>query len=172
MRLAALLLIPFATACSAQTPAIQMRFVDAEDQSPVADARVVYCAMAWEGTLTGHGGRESLLFRVEASTDAGGELRIPPQEFRRRPFGLSTNYNHARLLIAKPGYEPYKIDNWGAALGEYAAVSTWGYNRATIPLKRSAAGEKENARRRADLLSGLCGEGWSPPLKPPAAGAR
>jgi hypothetical protein len=172
MRIAALLLVPFAAACSAQTPAIHMRFVDDVDGSPVADAKIVYCATAWEGTLTGHGGMASLLFRIDAATDAGGELKIPPQEFRRRPFGLSTNYNHSKLLIAKPGYEPYKIDNWGAALGEYAAVSTWGFNGMTVRLKRSAEDEKENARRRANLLSGLCGEGWSPPLKPPAVGAR
>jgi hypothetical protein len=161
MRIAALLLIPFLAACTAKTPAIQMRFVDDVDGGPVADAKVLYCASAWQGTLTGHGGMASILFRIEATTDAGGELKVPPQEFASRPFGMSTNYGHSKLLIAKPGYEPYKIDNWGAALGEYAAVSTWAFNGATIRLKRSVAGTTET-RRRGDPFAGTCGEGWFP----------
>ena len=165
MRIAAMLLIPFCAACTAKTPAIHMRFVDDVDQRPVAEAKVIYCGTAWEGTWTGHGGKESLLFRIEAATDANGELKVPPREFDSRPFGMSTNYHYSRMLIAKPGYAPYRIDNSGASLGQYAAVSTWAFNGATIRLKRAVSGAT-GARQRGDPHEGECAERWSPPVAP------
>lgn len=151
-----------------KTPAIDMRFVDDADESPVANAKVTFCGTSWEGTLTGHGGRSKTLFRIEAATDANGALKMPEQEFDRRPFGTSTNYDHSVLLIEKPGYAPYKIQNCCKALGEYAAVSTWGYNGATIRLKRSRSGMGENAAR-STFIAGECGEGWAPPVDPRTA---
>lgn len=153
MRFVAALLLCFLAACTGRTPAIDMRFVDEVDGTPIANAKVTFCGTGWEGTLTGHGGRSALLFRIEAQTDANGTLKVQPQEFDPRPFGMSTNYDHSVLWIAKPGYEPYKIQNWGAALGEYAAVSTWGYNGATIKLKRSGAAE---SAQRASAYRGAC----------------
>lgn len=166
MRNAALVLTLFLAACVAQTPAVQMRFVDDVDGSPVADARITYCATAWEGTLTGHGGRSHTLFRIETATGANGELRLPPQEFDARPFGMSTNYDHAVMLVAKPGYETQQILNCCAALGEFAAASKWGYNGSTIRLKRAASGAE--ASRRGNPFASACGGGWSPPVDPRA----
>ena len=166
MRRTALLLTLLLTACTDKSPAVNMRFVDDVDGSPVVDAKATFCGTAWEGTLTGHGGRSQTLFRIEAVTDAGGELRVPPQEFDARPFGMSTNYDHAVMLIAKPGYETQQILNCCAALGEIAAVSKWGYNGSTIRLKRAAAGAE--ASRRGNPFASACGGGWTPPVDPRA----
>lgn len=162
-----LLLLVFLTGCTARTPAIHMRFVDEVDNTPVAGAQASFCATAWGGTLTGHGGASDILFEVIAATDAQGELNLAPQEFEARPFGMNTNYDHAQLLVVKPGYEPKKIVNWGAALGEYAAVSKWAYNGMTIALKRAPADAVKAPPRYG--FGRQCGESLLPPAPLPAA---
>jgi len=142
-----------------------MRFVDDLDGSPVANARVSYCGAAWEGTLTGHGGKTHTLFHIQAATDARGELNLPPREFDSRPFGASTNYEHAAMLIVKSGYETYRLLNCCSALGELAAVSSWGYNGTTIRLKRSPPGASDAAGRSAADLNG-CGQSSAVPVDP------
>lgn len=155
----------FLAGCTPQTPAIHMRFVDATDGGPIADARITYCADAWEGTLTGHGATPRTLFKINAATDADGNLAILPQEFDDKPFGLSTNYNYSRLLVIKAGYHPRRIVNWGGRFGEYATVSRWAYNGATIKLTPvSAAATREEALRSSRMLE--CGEVFPPPPEP------
>lgn len=153
--------------CTARTPAIHMRFVDEVDNAPVAGAQASFCATAWGGTLTGHGGGSEILFEIIAATNAQGELNLPPQEFADRPFGMNTNYDHAQLLVVKAGYEPKKIVNSGAALGEYAAVSKWAYNGMTIALKRAPADAAKASPRVG--FGRQCGESLLPPAPLPAA---
>lgn len=165
MRRAVTLFTLFLAGCVAKTPAIQMRFVDESDNNPVMDARVVFCGRAWEGTLTGHGGKTAVLFEIETVTDARGEINIPPKEFDARPFGMSTNYENSQMLIVKPGYATYKITNSGAAPNEVAAAINWQYNGMTIKLKRTAIDTPPPPKYRISFAR-ECGEALLPPVDP------
>lgn len=94
-----------------------MRVVDGADGQPVAGAKVTFCSEAWEGTLTGHGGKRQMLFRLEATTDACGAFSLPARPFDSRPFGFSTNFEHALLVVDKAGYEPQRLINCCAKMG-------------------------------------------------------
>ncbi len=155
MRMLAIVVAALSAACTGKSPAIEMRFIDDVDGSPVAGAKITFCGSSWEGTLTGHGGGSINLFRVEGQTDANGAVRLASQEFHRSPFGLSTNYDHAVLIVEKEGYAPYKILNTGRALGSYEAVASWAYQNAVIRLKRATPGAPQTAKA-AGLYLGSC----------------
>ncbi len=89
MRIRAILLAAVVAGCTGKSPAIEMRFVDDVDGSPVAGASITFCGSSWEGTLTGHGGASKNLFRIEGQTDANGAIRLASQEFDRNPFGIT-----------------------------------------------------------------------------------
>jgi hypothetical protein len=120
----------------ATMPAVRMTIVDAQDDSPVVGAHVLFHAAAREGTFTGHGGRGATLFVVETVTDEVGALRLPKQEFSARPFFLNTNLSNPTMLIFKPGYNLVDIRNTRRILAELQDVTTWQYNDQTIKMKR------------------------------------
>jgi hypothetical protein len=146
MRNTALLMLALLAGCTAKTPAVHMRFVDDADGRPIAGAQVVFCGTAWQGTLTGHGGAGATLFKIEAVTDAKGEINLAPKEFDARPFGMNTNYDHATMRVGKPGYAPQHLINSGVALGSFEAAGKWAYHGATIRMKRAAGGETAAAK--------------------------
>ena len=121
----------------ATMPAIRMKIVDAQGDSPVVGAHVLFHAGAREGTWTGHGGRHATLFVAEAVTDHSGDLRLPKQEFSARPFFLSTNYENPAMVIFKPGYVLVDLRNSRRVIAELQDVSTWQYNHHTIKMKRA-----------------------------------
>jgi hypothetical protein len=121
----------------ATMPAVRMKVVDAQDDSPVAAAHVLFHAAAKEGTFTGHGGRHSTLFVVETVTDDSGELRLPKQEFSPRPFFLNTNYTNPHMIIFKPGYVLVYLLNNRRIIPELQDMTTWEYNAHTIKMKRA-----------------------------------
>ena len=120
-----------------RTEPIAMRVVDDTDGRPIAAARAYYCGFAWKGTWTGHGGAREALFSLEAATDRDGNLRFAPAEFKRWPYGLNTNYDHAEMEIVAAGYQSMALTNCCNALGSFAAAVDWGYNGSTIRLKRA-----------------------------------
>jgi hypothetical protein len=121
---------------AATMPPVQMKVVDAQDDSPVAGAVVLFQASASEGTVTGHGGKLANLFVVETATDNAGELRLAAQEFSARPFLLNTNYNNPSMVVFKPGYALLILANSRRIIAELQDVSTWQYNNQTVKMKR------------------------------------
>jgi hypothetical protein len=120
----------------ATMPAVRMKIVDAQDDSPIVGAHVLFHAGASEGTFTGHGGRGATLFVVETVTDEAGALRLPKQEFSARPFFLNTNLANPTMLIFKPGYVVVDIRNTRRVIAELQDVTAWQYNDQTIKMKR------------------------------------
>jgi hypothetical protein len=129
--------------CDGNAPAVRMQFVDDADGKPLAGVKAIYCASAWEGTLTGHGGRTKTLFRVEATSGADGTLAIGAQSFDAYPFGMSTNFDHSRMMVSKAGYRYQKILNSGSSLGSRDAAMRWAYEGAIIRLRRAATPAEE-----------------------------
>jgi hypothetical protein len=118
-------------------PAIQMTFVDAEDQRPVAGASVLFQGSAHEGTWTGHGGKTASLFAVEGVTDEAGRLALPKQEFSTQPFFLNTIYDNPSMVVLKPGYAMLVLTNTRRIIAEREDITTWQYDNQTVPLKRA-----------------------------------
>jgi len=117
-------------------PAIQMKFVDAEDNRPIGGAHVLFHANAREGTLTGHGGERVSLFLVEAVTNDAGELRLPAQEFGAYPFLFNTNYQNPSMMVFKPGYAFLRLSNDQRIIAERQDVTSWQYNDQVIKMRR------------------------------------
>jgi hypothetical protein len=126
----------------ATMPPLRMKVVDAQDDSPMAGALVLFQASASEGTLTGHGGRSVNLFVVEAVTDDSGELQLPKQEFSAQPFFLNTNYNNPSMVVFKPGYVLVVLLNTRRIIAELQDVSTWQYNNQTIKMRRATTDDE------------------------------
>ena len=133
--------IPFlvaSAALSATMPPVRMQVVDAQDNSPVAGAFILFHAIAHEGTFTGHGGSTAVLFAAEAVTDDAGVLQISKQAFSAQPFFLNTNLHNPQMVIFKPGYVAVTLTNYRKITAELEDVTTWMYDRQTIKLKRAA----------------------------------
>lgn len=123
-------------------PAVSMTVVDAWDGKPLAGVFVLFRAGAYEGTLTGHGGRGVLLFAAEAVTNEDGGFQIGKQEFSAYPFFLNTHYENPQMTIFKPGYVVQILHNERRIIAELEDVTTWMYDRQTIRLKRAATDEE------------------------------
>ena len=117
-------------------PAVQMKFVDAEDNRPIEGAHVLFHASASEGSLTGHGGERVSLFLVEAVTNDAGELRLPAQEFGAYPFLFNTNYHNPSMMVFKSGYEFLTLSNYRLIIAERQDVTSWQYHDQVIKLRR------------------------------------
>ena len=123
---------------AATMPPVQMKVVD-EDGAPVAGVVAMFGGTAREGTITGHGGRQAVLFAAESVSDASGALRFAKQEFSARPFFLNTNYQNPAMLMLKPGYEPLILRNELRIIPTLAEASVWERDGQTIKLKRATA---------------------------------
>jgi hypothetical protein len=121
-------------------PAVQMRFVDAQDNSPIAGAVVLFQNSAREGTWTGHGGRSASLFAVEGVTSEAGEVRFPRQDFSSQPFFLNTNYESPSMVALKSGYALLVLTNPGAP--DLKGATTWEYDNQTIKMSRITEGRQ------------------------------
>lgn len=121
----------------ATMPPVRMKFVDAQDGSPITGAHVLFQGSASEGTFTGHGGRTANLFAIEAVTDDTGEIRLPKQEFSPRPFFLNTNYNNPSMIVLQPGYMLVILTNTLRIIPNLEEASTWQYDNQTIKMTRA-----------------------------------
>ncbi len=130
-------LLPAAARAETTKP-IRMRVVEAGTGKPVAGAEVRYSAEAWEGTLTGHGGRTALMFDIPARSDAEGVIAIPPTAVSARLFGifgLNTNYGNAEMRIRKPGYKTLVLRNNLRILPNLDEVIAWEHEGRTVELE-------------------------------------
>lgn len=127
-------------------PAVQMKVVDAHDGTPVAGVAALFWGAVRAGTLTGHGGKQAVLFAVDAVSNPSGELRFPPQDFRSHPFLLNTNYEGPSMLLLKPGYAPLVLHNTRRIVPTLAEASTWEHDGKTVQMKRATA---DDLRRQA-----------------------
>jgi hypothetical protein len=134
-----LLCLCAAPAIAATMPAVKMRVVNEEDGKPIPGVVALFWGTAREGTLTGHGGKQAILFAVEAVSDESGELRFPKQEFSSQPFFLNTNYENPAMLLLKPGYAPLVLHNQLRIVPTLAEASRWEYEGQTVRLKKAAA---------------------------------
>ena len=133
----------FSVAARAATmPPVQMKVAD-EDGKPVEGVVAMFWGMAREGTITGHGGRQVVLFAVESVSDASGALRFPKQEFNARPFFLNTNYQNPAMLMLKQGYDPLILRNELRIIPTLAEASVWERDGQTIKLKRATGTESQ-----------------------------
>jgi hypothetical protein len=135
--LTALLWLVASPGFAATMQAVRMKVVDAQDESAVAGAFVLFQASAQEGTWTGHGGRHVNLFAAETVTDASGEIRLPKQEFPAQPFFLNTNYNNPSMIVFKPGYALVSLLNQRLVVPELRDMTSWEHNDRTIKMKRA-----------------------------------
>ena len=139
----------------ATMPPVRMKVVDAQDDSPIVGAHVLFQGSAQEGTLTGHGGRLANLFVVEAVTDDTGEIRLPKQEFSPRPFFLNTNYHNPSMVVLKPGYALVVLTNNLRTIPTLEEVTTWQYDNQSIKMKRATT---DNDIPHAAYLAGMYAE--------------
>jgi len=136
---------------AATMPAVNMKVVDAQDGRPMAGLVALFWGTAREGTITGHGGRHTVLFAVEAVADAAGALRFPKQDFSSQPFFLNTNYENPSMLLLQPGYAPLVLRNQLRIVPTLAEASIWEYEGKTVSMKRATAGE---LRQQGGLIAG------------------
>jgi hypothetical protein len=135
-------LLVFATvACAATVPAVRMRVVDDGDESPIAGVVALFWGAAHEGTISGHGGRQAILFAADAESDAAGELRFAVQDFRSQPFFLNTNYENPMMVLLKPGYAPLVLVNRSHIIPTLAEASTWEYDGQAVRMKKATDAE-------------------------------
>ena len=134
--LAALLLLAGAPAAAATMPPVTMKVADAQDGKPVQGVVAMFWGTAREGTFTGHGGRQAILFAADAVSDEAGELRFPEQEFGRWPFFLNTNYENPAMLLLKPGYAPLLVYNQARIIPTLAEASRWELDGKTVKRRR------------------------------------
>ena len=134
---------------AATMPAVKMTVVDEHDGTPITGLVALFWGTAREGTITGHGGREAILFAAEAVSDQSGELRFPKQDFRSQPFFLNTNYENPSMLLLKPGYLPLVLHNQ-LFVPTLAGASRWDYDGKTVKLKKATSDEM---RQQAYLMS-------------------
>jgi len=127
--------------CSATMPDVQMKFIDANDGSPVAGARVLFRGTACRQNLFGCG-EPAVLFLTETVTDSMGEINLPAQNFWPYPF-VFTGYNPPLMLVFKPGYT-LTVLNSGPTFTRREDVEQWTYNNQVIKM-RQAIGDKELA---------------------------
>jgi hypothetical protein len=147
--LAVLVALAVAPVVAATMPAVKMTVVDEHDGTPIAGLVALFWGTAREGTITGHGGREAILFAVEAVSDASGELRFPKQDFRSQPFFLNTNYDNPSMILLKPGYLPLVLHNQ-LFVPTLAGASKWDYDGKTVKLKKATS---DDMRQQASLMS-------------------
>lgn len=154
-------LLSFAPVSAATMPAVTMKVLDEHDGRPIPGLVALFWGTAREGTFTGHGGRQAVLFAAEALSDESGELRFPNQDFKSQPFFLNTNYENPSMLLLKPGYAPLVLRNQLRIVPTLAEASTWEYERQTVRMKKATDDE---LRRQAyfvtsytDMMLGLDG---------------
>lgn len=123
---------------AATMPPVRMKVVDAQDDTPIAGAHVLFQANAHEGTFTGHGGRSANLFVVEAVTDHSGEIHLPKQEFSAHPFFLNTNYHNPTMVVFKPGYVLLILTNTLRIIPSLDEVTVWQYDNHTVRMTKVA----------------------------------
>jgi hypothetical protein len=133
--MAALLFL--APAGAATMPAVTMKVLDEHDGRPIPGLVALFWATAREGTFTGHGGRQAVLFAAEAVSDESGVLRFPKQDFKSQPFFLNTNYENPSMLLLKPGYAPLILHNQLRIVPTLAEASTWEYEGKTVRMKKA-----------------------------------
>ncbi|MBI4885807.1 MAG: hypothetical protein HY824_01830 [Acidobacteria bacterium] len=130
-------------------PPVRMKVVGADDGTPLVGVVALLWGTAHEGTITGHGGKQAILFAVEAASDQSGELRFPKQSFRSRPFFLNTNYEGPSMLLLKPGYAPLVLQNERRIVPTLAEASTWEHDGRTLRMKKAT---DDDVRRQAYLV--------------------
>ena len=141
---------------AATMPAVRMKFVDAQDGSPVAGALVLFHASAHEGTFTGHGGKVATLFVAEAASDDMGEVRFPKQEFPAQPFFLNTNYHNPTMVVLKPGHALLVLANTLRIVPTLEEVTVWQYDGQTVKLARAT---KDADRAHAATFAAMYADG-------------
>lgn len=116
---------------------VKMKVVDEDDGTPISGLVALFWGTAREGTFTGHGGKQAILFAVEAVSDKSGELHFPKQQFSSQPFFLNTNYENPSMLLLKPGYAPLVLHNQLRVVPTLAEASTWEYEGRTVKIKKA-----------------------------------
>ena len=119
-----------------------MHVVDDRDGTPISEVVALFWGSAHEGTISGHGGKQAILFAVDAVSDAAGDLRFAAQNFKGEPFFLNTNYESPNMMLLKPGYAPLMLVN-RASFPTLAEASKWEYDGQTVRMKRAAGSPKE-----------------------------
>jgi len=138
--LSALVSLAVVPVIAATMPAVKMTVVDEHAGTPISGLVALFWGSATQGTFTGHGGKQAILFAVEAVSDESGQLRFPKQDFRSQPFFLNTNYDNPAMLLLKPGYEPLVLHNhfFDSTL---AAASKWDFDGQTVKMKKATSDE-------------------------------
>jgi hypothetical protein len=132
------LLLAAVPASAATMHAVKMSVVDEHDGTPIRGLVALFWGVAREGTITGHGGKQAILFAVEAVSDESGELRFPKQDFGSQPFFLNTNYENPSMLLLKPGYAPVVLRNQLRIVPTLAEASRWEYDGKAVRLTKAA----------------------------------
>jgi len=122
-------------------PTVKMKVVDEHDGTPIRGLVALFWGTAREGTITGHGGRQAVLFAAEAVSDEAGELHFPKQDFSSQPFFLNTNYENPSMLLLNPGYAPVVLRNHLRIVPTLAEASSWEYEGRTVKMKKATADE-------------------------------
>ena len=118
-------------------PPVKMNVVDEHDGTPIPGVVAMFWGTGREGTITGHGGKQAILFAVEAVSDEAGELRFPKQDFSSQPFFLNTNYENPSMLLLKPGYAPLVLRNQLRIVPTLAEASIWEHEGKTVKMKKA-----------------------------------
>ena len=119
---------------AATMPAVQVTFIDAESEEPIANANVIFFAESKEGTFTGDGGSYANLFLVEGVTNEAGVINFPAQSFWPMPFLLNSNNHMPSMYMYKYGYELAGLYSLGPYPASTNAIISWA-KRYTQPIK-------------------------------------
>lgn len=115
---------------------IKATVVDDDTGKPLEGVHVVFKATAYEGTLTGHGGRKANLLIQEGITSSEGLIEFPPREIDPEPFWKNTHFNYPHIFFFKSGYLPAIEGNPWMGLAQLEQVQRWRDNGKTIKLKK------------------------------------
>lgn len=122
--------------CSATMPAVQMKFIDANDGSPISDAHVLFHAQAYRSNGLSYTD-PTILFLAEGVTDAMGGINFPAEHFWPYPY-LFMGYAAPTMVVFKPGYTLTVLP------GGREDVEKWEYNNQVIKMQ-PAKSDKEFA---------------------------
>src|ERR1051325_10791203 len=128
-----------ASVIAATMPAVKMTVVDERDGTPIPGVVVLFWGTARAGTITGHGGKQAILFAVESVSNESGELHFPKQDFSSQPFFLNTNYENPSMLLLKPGYAPLVLRNQLRIVPTLAEASRWEHEGKAVKLPKATA---------------------------------
>jgi len=116
-----------------------MKFVDANDGSPISDAHVLFRAKAYRSNVF-ENVDPTILFLTEGVTDAAGRISFPAQRFWPYPY-LFTNHGRPTMFVFKPGYELTVVSS-GPTFPNPEDLEKWDDNNAVIKMRAATSDEE------------------------------